>query len=102
MKKVLLAFFFLLIAVFANAIVNSNGSSVQLFNFLHLTPRITIDNATFSVVVAKTPEEREKGLSGRDSLAQNSGMLFVFDHPDTYTFWMKGMKFPLDMIFIKD
>jgi uncharacterized membrane protein (UPF0127 family) len=40
------------------------------------------------------------GLSGRASLAEGKGMLFVFEKPDTYGFWMKDMNFPIDMIFI--
>lgn len=41
-----------------------------------------------------------KGLSGRESLAEESGMLFVFPKSDIYEFWMKEMKFPLDIIWI--
>ena|SRR5258708_2106474 len=64
--------------------------------------KVTIDNQTFSIEVATTSAEQQKGLSGRNSLPQNQGMLFIFNTPDRYAFWMKGMKFPLDIIFIKD
>lgn len=57
---------------------------------------------TISVEVADKPETRSKGLGGRDSLGFDKGMLFVFDKPGKYTFWMKGMKFPLDFIWISD
>lgn len=57
--------------------------------------------ATLRVEIADNPEDRERGLSGRDSLALNRGMLFVFSEPDNYSFWMKGMKFGLDFIWIK-
>ncbi len=50
--------------------------------------------------VTKTQEEKTKGLSGRESLAESSGMLFIFDKAGIYPFWMKGMKFPLDFIWI--
>lgn len=40
-------------------------------------------------------------MSGRQQLAENAGMLFVFDQPGRYAFWMRGMKFPLDFIWIK-
>ena len=43
-----------------------------------------------------------QGLSGKDSLPPNHGRLFVYDHQEQYEFWMKGMKFPLDFIWIAD
>src|SRR6266498_5049749 len=66
------------------------------------TSKVTIKNQTFLVDVAKSPSELEKGLSKRKSLPKNQGMLFIFDHPDDYAFWMKQMEFPLDIIFIKN
>lgn len=57
--------------------------------------------AIISVEIADTPVEREKGLSGRQSMAENSGMLFVFPEPDNYSFWMKDMNFGLDFVWIK-
>lgn len=64
--------------------------------------RLKIDGVEILVEVADTPEKREKGLSGRDFLPENQGMLFVFERPDYWGFWMKEMKFPLDFIWIKD
>lgn len=66
------------------------------------TPAITIKNQTFSLLVAKTPKETQIGLSDKPSLPQNEGMLFIFEKPDQYAFWMKNMKFSLDIIFIND
>ena len=45
---------------------------------------------------------RNLGLSGRSSLAENEGMLFIFDTPAVYEFWMKDMNFPLDFIWINN
>ncbi len=59
-----------------------------------------INGHTFHLMLAITEGEKEKGLGYRDSLAADGGMLFVFDHPDRYEFWMKGMRFPLDFIWI--
>ena|SRR5579872_1498036 len=64
--------------------------------------QVTIDNHTFSVELAKTAKEQEQGLSGRNAVPQDQGMLFVFNNAAEYPFWMKGMKIPLDMIFIKN
>jgi uncharacterized membrane protein (UPF0127 family) len=54
------------------------------------------------VEVMSTAADREKGLMYRDSLGDDEGMLFVFDAPGRYAFWMKNMKFPIDMIWLDD
>ena len=66
------------------------------------TKAISIRNHKFTVEVADTDTLRVKGLSGRKNLDKNSGMLFVFQKPSFYSFWMKGMNFPLDFIWIND
>ena len=47
-----------------------------------------------------TPEERNQGLSGRESLPEFTGMLFVFEGDQHLSFWMVDMNFPLDMVWI--
>ena len=42
------------------------------------------------------------GLSETESLPEDNAMFFSFDKPDYYSFWMKNMNFPIDIIFIKD
>src|SRR3989338_662243 len=54
------------------------------------------------VELAVTPAQRERGLSGRDRLEPRSGMLFVFEDDGVRGFWMKGMTFPIDIIWIDD
>jgi len=62
---------------------------------------VTINGKAIQVSVASTNDTRTKGLSGVASLAQNSGMLFVFDTKQvTPLFWMKDMLIPLDIIWI--
>ena len=51
--------------------------------------------------IASTPTTREKGLSGRESLGPDEGLLFIFMRADRYAFWMKDMKFPIDILWIK-
>lgn len=65
-----------------------------------LGTKLTIRDHTFNVELAVTPKEKERGLGYRDSLKPDSGMLFVYDHAEQYGFWMKGMRFPLDFIWI--
>lgn len=54
-----------------------------------------------NVRVVDESKERELGLSYFKSLPQDQGMLFLFDKPGVYPFWMKGMNFPLDIIWLK-
>jgi uncharacterized membrane protein (UPF0127 family) len=62
---------------------------------------LTVGSKNVQVEIANTESLREKGLGGRSSLPQDSGMFFVFDTKNvTPTFWMKDMLIPLDFIWI--
>ena len=63
---------------------------------------LTVGNHTFLVEIADTDELREKGLSRRESLGENEGMLFIFPTKSLPGFWMKNMNFPLDFLWISD
>lgn len=52
--------------------------------------------------VVDTDEAREKGLSGRDGLDKNRAMLFVFDAVEKHGFWMKDMKFAIDIVWLDE
>ncbi len=65
------------------------------------TTTLTIGNTTLTVELATTPEQEEQGLSGRSRLVEGMGMLFIFDPMKTPGFWMKDMRFSLDIIFAK-
>jgi uncharacterized membrane protein (UPF0127 family) len=62
--------------------------------------QIKAKGQTISAQTAKTEPEREKGLSGKACLGPNQGVLFVFDKPAGYAFWMKDMKFNIDIVWI--
>lgn len=64
------------------------------------SPVVIIGGVAFDAEIADTPELRGKGLGERDSLASQSGMLFVFPDGHATSFWMKGMRFPLDFVWI--
>jgi uncharacterized protein len=62
-----------------------------------------IQGHTIKLEIADNDQEREKGLSERDKLTEDTGMLFLFDKAESsYAFWMKGMRFPIDIIFLHD
>lgn len=63
---------------------------------------VKIRNQEFKVEIADTTYLRSQGLSGREFLPEDAGMLFIFGSSTVQTFWMKGMKFPLDIIWIRD
>lgn len=63
---------------------------------------LQINDATFKVEIADNNAKRSKGLGGRESLGELEGMLFVFENKDTHAFWMKGLSFPLDFVWISD
>lgn len=61
---------------------------------------VCINGSCFDVELAETREQRIKGLMHREALAENSGMLFIYNEEDYYSFWMKNMKFPIDIIWM--
>lgn len=66
------------------------------------SPYAEINNVKIPVEVVQTQTEVEKGLSGRERLDSESGMLFIFSKPDYYRFWMPDMNFPIDIIWINE
>lgn len=63
---------------------------------------IKIDSTEIKIEVAKSNEERSKGLSNRIKLSDNSGMVFVFPKNSKPVFWMKDTKIALDIIWINN
>jgi uncharacterized protein len=60
------------------------------------------DGTRVRVEVADTDRARGRGLMFRDAVPENEGMLFVFDTPDRYGFWMKNVRAPLDIVWLDD
>jgi uncharacterized membrane protein (UPF0127 family) len=55
----------------------------------------------FTVEVARTPEQQERGLMFRTALPPMGGMIFPFDEARPARFWMRNTPLPLDIIFIR-
>ncbi len=79
---------------------------LSIFVFLKLSPEeknfVIIDDQKFYVDVAKTDEQKEKGLGIYNMLPLEKGMIFPFKDLSTHPFWMKGMKFSIDIIYIQN
>lgn len=97
-------------AVLAAAVAVMSTIGVAFAQVAPTSGRQTASLATASIVaggmpltveIASEPATISLGLGGRDGLAPGTGMLFVFDGPAPRSFWMKGMRFCLDIIWIE-
>ena len=86
-------FFFLVISFIVLGRVVGCAASIE---------EVCFSGQCFEVEIADQDEERIKGLQGREILPPDQGMLFVFERPDYYGFWMKKTLIPLDMIWLNE
>ncbi len=62
---------------------------------------IYFGNQKINLEIVSNQTDRERGLSGRQSIAENQGMLFIFEgEPKVHCFWMKDMNFPIDILWL--
>lgn len=64
------------------------------------SPHVIIRGTPISVEIADDAAERTLGLSKRASLPDGAGLLFIFEQEGTWGFWMKDMRFSIDMIWM--
>ncbi len=92
---------FLLVLFFAAAILAATGGAQPQND---ATTVLTIAGASgrhrFTVELAETPAQMERGLMFRRQLAPDAGMLFDFKQPTMATMWMRNTLIPLDMLFV--
>lgn len=93
-KYPILVIFLIFLFVF---VVFNITKEKQGFNY-----RYKVGEKEIVVEIASGPEAQARGLSGRESLDEDRGMLFDFDKPDIYYFWMKDMNFPIDIIWFDE
>ena len=91
MKKLFFLFLFLLFIL---------GCSEETNNILTIVTEEKEINVT--VEIADSYEEHKVGLSNRELLDENTGMLFIFSYPKTLSFWMKDTFIPLDIMYIDE
>lgn len=92
MKNIKTIIVFIFIAIFLLIVIS-------LSNFTYKST-IGINGKVYNVEVAETKYFLQKGLSDHSPLKDDEGMFFIFEKPDNYGFWMKDMKFPIDIIWI--
>ncbi len=92
MKRQLSAFLAALLAASSLALADATLPKLALHAGAH----------TFEVEVAATPQQRQTGLMGRTRVADDAGMLFVFDEKGMHCFWMKNTLIPLSIAFLAD
>ena len=85
-KNIFLIVFLLLVLTIAAAVLIKNKKPNQ----------VCFQNHCFSVELAKTNEERSRGLMFRKNLDSDKGMFFVFEKEGNYSFWMENTLMPLD------
>lgn len=62
--------------------------------------KVCLRDVCVQAEIADTDVKRQQGLMFREGLPEDAGMLFIFEEEARYSFWMKNMRFPLDIIWI--
>ena len=90
---------FLIVAVFIASMFFLISSMPRIFK-LEDTKYVKIAGKIIKVELAITQAEQIEGLSGHEPLREREGMLFIFPESGKYSFWMKDMNFPIDIIWL--
>jgi uncharacterized protein len=75
-----------------------NGTQIPADRYLQA--KVIVNNFELIADLAITNDQQIKGLDVKEQLKENEGMLFVEKQPAKYDFWMRGMKFPIDIIWL--
>ncbi len=89
-------FLILLFLLFSPAGCDNSGEEEK-----ENTISLEIGDQSITIEIADSPREWELGLSYRDTLADNHGMLFVFPDERGRSFWMRGCNFDIDLAYIE-
>ncbi len=102
-RNLLLAAIPAAVAVFAGlSLFAQRAQPVSVAPLHHDAAVVAPNGARYDVEIADDDAERMLGLSFRPSMAETEGKLFVFPDAGRHAFWMKDMKYPLDMLWIQD
>jgi uncharacterized protein len=90
-----------LILIFGRGNDGSNKPAAKVGCQAYRVDKIAqVNQHRINLEVASSSTQLQKGLSGRNCISGDEGMLFVFNKPGHYAFWMKDMKFPIDIVWI--
>jgi uncharacterized membrane protein (UPF0127 family) len=98
LNKVIIIFGLLLVTFGAVVFFQFNSKAAMV----KTNGKVTINKQAFNVEVVKTPKDQQVGLTKYNGLKDDQGMLFLFEQPEMLTFWMKNMKFSIDIIYINN
>ena len=103
------SYFLLLVLVtlvfFPSCRANSDSNPTQAVTKPRESPQelekhsVTLGSSRLNIMIARSDEEKQIGLMFRTALAEDEGMLFVYEGPQHMSFWMKNTKIPLDIVF---
>jgi len=93
-QRLILSFMVMVIVVFTTFVF----SKISIYG--NKMSSIKIKGSTFKTEIVESKLKKEKGLGGRKKLCMDCSMLFIFPKHDRWGFWMKGMNFDLDIIWI--
>ena len=102
MKKIIFSWFSCFVfslVLLIPLVYNEFGSVLGQQKEQNQTALVSVGGVNLTVTLSTTPESQSKGLAIKNSIAQNEGMLFIFKSPQKYSFWMKDMKFPIDILW---
>jgi hypothetical protein len=92
----------ILLAIALLAVLIAGAAASEVNPPLPTGKIILTDRVTVTVELARSQVEKSRGLSGRMDLKPGQGMLFVYDLPQPIGIWMKDMRFPLDIIWVRE
>lgn len=69
---------------------------------LEAVSKVCFETACFDVKLAKTPDQRRVGLTQTPLLKKEEGMLFLYASKGYYSYWMKGMSYPIDILWLDE
>jgi hypothetical protein len=85
---------------FAGMFTLAAATHAETFCAANQSLQVQVGAQTFNVSIAASDFARQRGLSGRPHLNKEAGMWFVFPEPGVQGFWMHGMNFPIDLIWL--
>jgi uncharacterized membrane protein (UPF0127 family) len=77
-------------------------SNIYVNDSTYLKGYLIIDQYKMFVDIALTDKQKQEGLSIKNSMNENEGMLFFLGEPSKASFWMKNMHIPIDIIWLDE